>query len=505
MKRGTSTAMTRVIALVFFFTVPSLALAQKGVLEVTCVDQANQPIAGMRVFVQKLGTNEVKSRKSNRDGIAAFKGLSEGYYRVLGRKKGFEPALYEYVEVKGGAEAAVTLTCKPGDSEKKLYFEDQELIQRAFNKLREGVDLLRAKKFAEAEKILKESLAINPSNPDTQRNLAIAYIQQRKWAEAEQALAKAVKLYGIELALLPKDSPNLNLYQQSYDQAKQLLEMMPIFRLGTEADQALRERRFDEAIAKYREVIKLQPNNADNYYNLAVALANSKRYDEAVEAVDKGLTLKPGDKGFLELKRRILNNKEAEILNRAKAMLAAGDKLYNAGQYEAALEKYEAARPLVPQKVLDQLYVQEARAHAKLNHIDEAIKAYRQAIELAPDKSNYWQELAQLYLTHGQYGEGMRVYVEMYEHQSAPVDQELFALGKKFLADEKPDLAAAAFQKVLEVNPQFAEAYYQLGMHYFYDKKDKARAKQMLQKYLQLGKNPKNLEDAKAVLAVIGQ
>ncbi|RMG54572.1 MAG: carboxypeptidase regulatory-like domain-containing protein, partial [Acidobacteria bacterium] len=115
MKRGKPMAMTRVIALVFFFTIPSLALAQKGILEVTCVDEANQPIAGVQVFVQKLGTNEVKSRKSNRDGIAAFKGLSEGYYRVLGRKKGFEPALYEYVELKGGARASVTLTCKPGD------------------------------------------------------------------------------------------------------------------------------------------------------------------------------------------------------------------------------------------------------------------------------------------------------------------------------------------------------------------------------------------------------
>ncbi|MFZ0431011.1 MAG: hypothetical protein WAO20_23055, partial [Acidobacteriota bacterium] len=61
------------------------------------------------------------------------------------------------------------------------------------------------------------------------------------------------------------------------------------------------------------------------------------------------------------------------------------------------------------------------------------------------------------------------------------------------------------FEKLLEVNPQFAEGYYELGMGLFYDANDRSRARDLLQKYLTLGKDEAHLDNARNVLTVIEQ
>jgi hypothetical protein len=42
-------------------------------------------------------------------------------------------------------------------------------------------------------------------------------------------------------------------------------------------------------------------------------------------------------------------------------------------------------------------------------------------------------------------------------------------------------------------------------MDYFYELNDKARAKEMLEKYIELGKDENNLSNAKNVLVVMGK
>ncbi len=50
----------------------------------------------------------------------------------------------------------------------------------------------------------------------------------------------------------------------------------------------------DGAVDAYREVIRLEPKNAEAHYNLATALAAQEKNDEANAELEEARRLKPG-------------------------------------------------------------------------------------------------------------------------------------------------------------------------------------------------------------------
>lgn len=484
--------------------------AQTNTMQVKCVDQTGKPVGGLKVFIQEVTSGKVANADVKADGIARFKDLSNGFYRIIARKQGYETAYYEFVNLSGNANESVTLTFQPGDSQKKIYFEDQALAEQARNLLLEGFDLLQASKWAEGAEKLKASLAINPSNPDAHLYMAVALMQQRQWEQAEPYLVSAAKFSEIGLAIektRPPASQNPQLieaYQKSIAQANEWRQRLPLMKVAAAADDAMRQQDFATAAAKHRELIKMEPNNPDHYYSLAVALGNDRKYDEAIQAIDRALAMKPDDKDYADIKSRLLNNKEAARLEAAKKIVHDADDLYNNGQYAEALRKYEEARPMLPESVQHAVWAAIGRTHAKLNHPDQAIAAYRKAIQLEPTKSDYWKSLAQYYMEQKQYEQMFQTYTDWYSLPSSPTkpDEGLFKLGKDFLGQDKNDLAMSAFNRVLSLNPNHAEVHYELGVNHFYSG-DKTKAKEFLTKYLSIGKDQRHIEDAKAILAVM--
>ncbi len=116
-----------------------------------------------------------------------------------------------------------------------------------------------------------------------------------------------------------------------------------------------------------------------------------------------------------------------------------------------------------------------------------------------------WEEMTTAYLALEKYPEAIDARQKVLEMKGEPVDQGLFDLGQEFVRKGKQAQARMVFEKVLQVNPNFAEAYYQLGMDYFYELNDKVRAKTMLEKYIEMGKDETNLNNAKNVLIVMGK
>jgi tetratricopeptide (TPR) repeat protein len=97
-----------------------------------------------------------------------------------------------------------------------------------------------------------------------------------------------------------------------------------------------------------------------------------------------------------------------------------------------------------------------------------------------------------------------QTYADWYGQPSSTTkpDEGLFGLGKEFLGQEKNELAVTAFNKVLVINPDYAEAYYELGVNDFYNG-GKTKAKDLLTKYIGIGKDQRHIDDAKAILAVM--
>ena len=151
-------------------------------VDVQCMTRVEVRWPALKSLCNTLTAGKAREKKSDAKGKANFNKLEDGVYRVVARKEGFEPALHEFIPLKGSAQQSATVQFKPGDVKKQLYFESEALHQKSIDLLTQGTTSLQAGKFAEAEKQLRESLEINPSNPDTTRNLAIAYLQQQKVA-----------------------------------------------------------------------------------------------------------------------------------------------------------------------------------------------------------------------------------------------------------------------------------------------------------------------------------
>jgi tetratricopeptide (TPR) repeat protein len=483
------------------FSIP--AAAEVNTLNIRCLDSSGKPVSGARIQLYHLNTNKAKDKKSDGKGFAGFNKLEDGVYRVVARREGFAPSFYEYVLLKNSAEQSIDLAFAAGSPDQVLHFEDAAIGQRAFEAMGQGLDALRNSKFDEAEKLLVGAAELQPSHPELLTYLAIAYLQQKKWDLADATLKKAVTISSMLKEASPSGAGQPNPYVEVQGRAEGLLGKIPVMRLRIEGDQALAARQFDEAIAKYREALKLDATDPDGYYNLALAEANARKYDDAIKSIEKALQLKPTERAYLDLKRQIEDHRQNAIIVQAREIATQGDDLYNKSDFAGALKKYEEAVGMIPEQNQAGVYLQIGRTYAKLQNSESAVKAFKRAIELAPQNTAYRKALADYFMAEKKYEEALNLYADSSAAGTERADQNLVALGQKLSSQGNSEVAALAFEKALQANPQNVEVHYDLGMLYYYSKKDDKRAKELLTKYLEIGKDKDRLGNARTVLVVI--
>ncbi|MBS0311506.1 MAG: tetratricopeptide repeat protein, partial [Proteobacteria bacterium] len=161
----------------------------------------------------------------------------------------------------------------------------------------------------------------------------------------------------------------------------------------------------DEAIARYRQAIALQPNHANAHYNLGNALKEQGRMDEAIASYRKAVALTP---------------------NYAQLHSNLGDALQTQGRLDEAIASYRKALRLDSNLV--EVHYNLGDALREREDLDEAAASYRRAIELKPD------------------------YADAYNN-----------LGNVLKDQDKQDEAAEAYQQAIRLKPDFAEAYNGLG------------------------------------------
>jgi Flp pilus assembly protein TadD len=476
-----------------FFTLPGFA--DNGTIRVKCVDSASNPIAGAEVTVSPLGSSNPKIKKSDSKGEIAFIALEDGGYRVFARQDGFEPALYEFVILKGSKQTeSVTLKLVAG-SDKDLYFEDPVLIKKGEDLLTQAIALLKENKYEEAEKPLNQAIAIDPNNGQALRFLGLALVQQSKFDEAEAALNKAVKIFNMYV-LAPQQS-NI---QQINDSLQQTLKQMP----GFKGKSALAKGDFDQAAADFIQVLQADPNNSEWHFYKAFALLKLNKLDEALVSINKAIELKPGEKRYEELREQMSAQSQYDKM---KALQGEGTKLLESGDDAGALKKYEELRDLVPQDKQGPILRQIGKIQAKLNQPDAAIQSFKKAIELAPDEkaaSEYRKSLAQFYLDQKKYEDAVNVLVDSKSADPQNTEQTLLSIFASF-KDTESQFAENVMERIIKMNPQNADAYFELGQMYYLDKDKDVRAKELLAKYIQIGKDQDKLKRANDLMVVISK
>ena len=213
-----------------------------------------------------------------------------------------------------------------------------------------------------------------------------------------------------------------------------------------QGDQFFREKQYQQAISYYDNGLKKLPNTRGQVRNFepvwlkkAKAQRQLNNYEEALQTCD-----------------RALRSYQSPQLWNCKALT-----LYSLERYESAVKAYDEAIEIAPEDVW--LWNNRGEAYAKLQQTDKAISDFKKAINLAPGKSFVpWNNLGKLYYQQRDYDKA----VDAYE-QALTVKPDylpaLIGLGNVKKSSRLYDDAAESYNRALAINPDYYEAWYGKG------------------------------------------
>lgn len=147
---------------------------------------------------------------------------------------------------------------------------------------------------------LKESIRIQPNYPEGYNNLASFFIQKGEYDQAEKMLAVALHLrphYGkayYNLGKLHFSKGNMEKAYEAFKAACTKADLDNEAGFDTFAKVCMNMGKFDEAIAAYQQIIKLNPS-VDNIVSLANALHLANKLPEALTCYTQAQKLNPAD------------------------------------------------------------------------------------------------------------------------------------------------------------------------------------------------------------------
>jgi tetratricopeptide (TPR) repeat protein len=98
----------------------------------------------------------------------------------------------------------------------------------------------------------------------------------------------------------------------------------------------------------------------------------------------------------------------------------------------------------------------------KVGRVQEAIKSYRQAVDLNPNLSWAYQNLGEIYRVQHEWEEAIAAYRQSIAVQPSSIASYV-GLGKALMKLDRWQDAAIAYQKATELNPSSFESYHHLG------------------------------------------
>ncbi len=229
---------------------------------------------------------------------------------------------------------------------------------------------------------------------------------------------------------------------------------------------------WQQAEAAYRQVLALQPDQAEVLHLLGILCYQSGRLEEAAGYLERAVALQSQQAAFhsnLGVVYQALGRLEQAIAQYSQAAALQPDhlpSLYNLalchlqlGHLEQAEFYYQQALALQPQDAqvlteLAQLYRQKGWPARAIDYLEQALE-----VEFTPERA---QELAELCREAGQPQRAAELYGQLLEQDPHQPDLHN-GLGLALAEQGKWEEAIAAFRRALEQDPQRAEAYINLG------------------------------------------
>jgi tetratricopeptide (TPR) repeat protein len=281
-----------VISLALFFFLTGLsAVAQRVTIRGKVTDNG-KPVQGAEVLLSSKETGQKYTMKSDKKGEFTNIGIAFGLYdltvNVNGQKRFERQVMMNQeqevnIDLTQEAQAAQQRAEKQLTPEQRKQIQEQrEAAEKEQSKVKNLNQMLAAAKAAEdagnydqAVATLTQAAQVDPNQPIIWARLGKSYMDAGAKTTGDAAkndYAQAANSYEKAIALKPNDGGYHNNLGQAY----------------------LKLSRTDDAIKEYNTVAQLDPANAAMYfYNLGAVLTNSGKVEEANQAFDKALAIKP--------------------------------------------------------------------------------------------------------------------------------------------------------------------------------------------------------------------
>jgi tetratricopeptide (TPR) repeat protein len=287
--------------------------AQTGQIKGKIVDASGKPIEGASVTIEGSDSGGRKfTVKTNKNGEYIQIGLQPGQYKVTATKDAMTQTLEQRISLD---MAEVNFTLRPGAAggggnispeERKKAEAKNAAIKTAFD---EGVTLSNAGKNDEAIAKFTEVAGMLPKCAECYANIGANYANKKDWAQAETAYKKA-----IEQDPNSADAFNglANVYnaQKKFDQAAEAsAQAMKLSSApgagGAAGGGASASALFNQGVIlwnagkiadakkQFEDAVKLDPKLADAHYWLGMANLNEGKMPDAAGHFDEYLKLAP--------------------------------------------------------------------------------------------------------------------------------------------------------------------------------------------------------------------
>jgi tetratricopeptide (TPR) repeat protein len=262
-------------------------------------------------------------------------------------------------------------------------------------------------RYDKAIQELKPELDQNPDWEFGHRLVGLSYLKLNNNALAVSSLLRAAQLKSTVASTYLGLAQGYFNMQEMEKCVQALAQGQPY--LKTQEDQYLyhhlkgstdyKLEKFNDAAAAFTAAIRVKGTDWTDFSQLGVACYNLNRYDEAVQALEKALALRPG------------HNVTAEFLG--KTYFKKGVAALNANQYQGALGFFRKAKEHTPKDGFIYYNMGEALLFEK--NYGEAEKAYVQARELMPRSAQVLQRLGLVYEKQSKLDQSLQAYSQANE------------------------------------------------------------------------------------------
>ena len=193
--------------------------------------------------------------------------------------------------------------------------------------------------------------------------------------------------------------------------------------------------------------------------------------------------------------------KRKQSSTEVQALFDAGLKLAGEGKHEEAVAEFKKALEKDPEQA--NIMGNMAESYSKLDKNDEALEVYKKAVTIAPDNAALFTNMGVLLSKMGKNTESQEAFKKAAALNPAASAQNFYNIGATLVNNGKMQEAAESFKQAIASDPNFAEAYYQLGMCLSGKPETMPEAIKAFETYIKIGNKADQKETAKLIIEAL--